>query len=140
MNLEFEIEKICNTISGYHDFERAVESISKLRLESNDDQLFKIFWTRAIKSQTKNGHVYISALVLYKLNIDCPLTPENAIKQMCVDFNWDISIEEVPWYLANQFSKEVILELTEKLNFEIEEQNIKLQTINYWVQKMDTSI
>lgn len=111
-------------------------AINKLHLDTSTDQLFTILWSKAIKSQAEIKHVYISALTLYKLNIDCLLSPEKAIEQMCIENDWDISIEEVPWYLANQFSKEVILETTKKIAFKTETQNVKLQTIDYWIGKL----
>lgn len=126
---ELEIERIFNSISSHLDFEGAIASIEELQIDSNE--LFDFLWRRAVKPQSAGGHVLISALTLYKLNIACSLTAEQAIEQMCL--GWDVSLEEVPWYLANQFSKEEIVELTKKMHFEKEEQNTRLKTISYWI-------
>lgn len=132
MNKKLEINKVFDSISGHQDFSKAIDSVGKLQCDS--DEVFEFLWNKAIKAQSLGGHVLISALTLYELNIECPLSPQEAIGQMCLD--WDISLEEVPWYLANQFSKGVILELTDTLNFKTEDQNTRLKTIAYWIKNM----
>lgn len=132
MNKQLEITEIFNSISSHKDFGEAIGLIEKFN--DGSTEIFELLWSRAIRAQSQGGHVLISALALYKLNIACPLPPQKAIEQMCID--WDISLEEVPWYLANQFSKVVILELTEKMNFKTDEQNTRLKTIDYWIKNM----
>ena len=118
MNKELKIKEIFNSISDHKDFKKAIDLIAKFNDDS--DEIFRILWTKAIQRQSIGEHVYVPALTLYKLNITCPISAQESIEQVCVD--WDISIEEIPWYLANQFSKEVVLELTQKLNFETKNQ------------------
>ena len=130
MNKKIEIDKIFDSISSHRDFSKAIDAVEKLQDDS--DEVFELLWKRAIKAQSKGGHVFISALTLYKLNIKCPLSPQEAIRQMCDD--WEVSIEEVPSYLAKQFSKKVILELIDTFNFKTEDQNARLETIAYWVK------
>ncbi|WP_299678809.1 hypothetical protein [uncultured Dokdonia sp.] len=101
--------------------------------KNNQLEIFQILWNKSISAQDQNKHVYLSALTLYKLNINCPLSLKSSIHQI-TESEWDISIEEVPWYLVNQFSKEAIIALLKKIDFKTQDQKIKLQTIAYWVK------
>jgi hypothetical protein len=48
--------------------------------------------------------------------------------------NWDISIEEVPWYLAGQFGEATFRQAIEDLNREAldHRQRVSLDTVLYW--------
>ena len=132
MNKELAIERIFSSVLSSKDFEPAVEAIEKL-IDGSDD-IFEILWQRAIKPQSVGKHVLISAISLYRLNINCPLSLQRALEQVCIE--WEISIGEVAWYLANQFSREAVLDLTNRSEFKTEEKNIRLETIDYWIKNM----
>jgi len=133
INLELEIEAIFSKNLNYHDFDTAIAFIQKLITEDNQLEIFKILWNKSISAQYQNKYVYLSALTLYKSNMNCPLSLKSSIHQI-IESEWDISIEEVPWYLVNQFSKEAIIALLKEIDFKTQDQKIKLQTIAYWVK------
>ncbi len=97
--------------------------------------LFDTLFPISIRRQgDANGPVAFSAYVIHAINPPCPLTPSAVISQM-LQHEWDISIEEVPWYLANQFGADEMHEcISEKLNQETDETaRTRLTTIRYWV-------
>lgn len=128
MNLKENINKIFNAIENRSEYEKAYQQIRYLT--PIDSELFEILWPEAIKSQSVERNVLLSALTLYSLNLKCPIKLNNALLQMYDE--WEISIEEVPWYLVNQFSKEEIIETIFELNLE---NDAKGRTIIYWVEK-----
>ena len=75
----------------------------------------------------------MSAYVLYALNPPCQLPPDDAIASLLPA--WDISIEEVPWYLLKQFGRESILASVERLRAKAGDTSaiVRLVTIAYWV-------
>ena len=105
-------------------------------LENVDPQLlFETLFPFAVKQQgIHNGPVAFSAYVIHAINPPCSLTPSEALSEM-VQQEWDISIQEVPWYLANQFGADEILAcVTEALNNQTgEAARTRLKTVRYWV-------
>jgi DNA mismatch repair ATPase MutL len=131
MNLKENINKIFKAIENRSQYERAYQQIRSL--SSNDKELFELLWPEAIKSQSLDRNVLLSALTLYHLNIKCPINLKSALLQMYDE--WEISIEEVPWYLVNQFSemeiRNAIAEISEKAELKSKEATTK--TILYWL-------
>jgi hypothetical protein len=76
----------------------------------------------------------MSAYALHALNPSCRLSVDDAVAALLPA--WDISIEEVPWYLVKQFGREEVLESVERLRArESDEMALtRLKTIEYWVQ------
>jgi hypothetical protein len=73
------------------------------------------------------------AYALHSLNPPCTTAAKDAVK-MLIDNEWDISIEEVPWYLTNQFGPESVNQCVEDLQRVMtdDEACVKLRTILYW--------
>jgi hypothetical protein len=91
-----------NTLRDLPDLIRELESVEP-------QVLFDSLFPFAVKEQgTNNGPVAFSAYVIHAINPPCPLTPSEALSEM-VKQESDISIEEVPWCLANQFGADQIL-------------------------------
>ncbi len=61
------------------------------------------------------------------------MSAEDAI-HMLIDNEWDISLEEVPWYLTNQFGPECVNRCVRDLQRIMTEHEacVRLQTILYW--------
>lgn len=96
--------------------------------------LFKTLFPIATKRQgVENGPVAFCAYALYNLNPPCAIAAEDAI-QMLIDNEWDISIEEVPWYLANQFGAESVTQCVQDMQREMTDSDasVRLRTILYW--------
>jgi hypothetical protein len=94
------------------------------------DALFPI----AVREQgPASGPVAFSAVVLHALNPPCRLSVDDAVASLLP--SWDISIEEVPWYLAKQFGRDAILASVERLRAQQRDQTAltRLRTIEYWV-------
>ncbi len=104
-------------------------------LGSVDQQLlFKTLFPIATKRQcVENGPVAFSAYTLYNLDPPCAIAAEDAI-QMLIGNEWDISIEEVPWYLTNQFGYECVKRCVQALQCTMtgDEVCVRLRTILYW--------
>jgi hypothetical protein len=96
--------------------------------------LFKALFPIATKRQgVENGPVAFSAYALYNLDPLCDIAAEDAI-QMLIRNEWDISIEEVPWYLTNQFGYECVKQCVQDLQRTMtdDEACVRLRTILYW--------
>lgn len=96
--------------------------------------LFKTLFPIATKRQdVENGPVAFCAYTLYNLNPTCAIAAEDAI-QMLIGNEWDVSIEEVPWYLTNQFGLECVNRCVQELQriTTDEEACVRLRTILYW--------
>lgn len=73
----------------------------ELRRLSPDKQ-FALLWPLATSSQSR-APAYPAAVLLHRLNPPCSLSCTDAVAALLPD--WDISIEEVPWYLVAQFGR-----------------------------------
>ena len=96
--------------------------------------LFEALFPIATKRQEiENGPVAFSAYALHNLNPPCSIAAEDAFK-MLIDNEWDISIEEVPWYLTNQFGSERVNQCVQQLQRVMidDEACVRLRTILYW--------
>jgi hypothetical protein len=103
------------------------DEISKL----NPTEAFEILYPIASNTQC-DGPAYRAACLLFLVNPVCPITCTDAIRMLLS--NWDVSIEEVPWYLAVQFGKDAIRQAIDSFADEQLEhdQIIRLTTIKYW--------
>ncbi len=96
--------------------------------------LFKTLFPIATKQQgVENGPVAFSAYTQYNLDPPCAIAAEDAI-QVLIGNEWDISIEEVPWYLTNQFGYECVKRCVQDLQCTMTEDEVcvRLRTILYW--------
>lgn len=97
--------------------------------------LFDTLFPVSIRQQgNTSGPVAFSAYMIHALNPPCPLTPVAALAEM-LQHEWDISIEEVPWYLANQFGADEIQKcITDALDHQTDESDrTRLRAVRYWV-------
>jgi hypothetical protein len=96
--------------------------------------IFDALFPVAIREQGEaSGPVAMSAYALHALNPPCPLPIDDAISSLLP--SWDVSIEEVPWYLARQFGRDAVLASVERLRADHRDQTAltRLRTIAYWV-------
>ena len=97
----------------------------------NPTDVFEAIFSIAADAQW-HGPAYRAACLLFVLTPPCPISCRDAIRELLA--GWDISIEEVPWYLAGQFSQEIIRQAIEDLRKESldHEQTVALETVKYW--------
>lgn len=104
-------------------------------LKSVDPKLvFDTLFPISIRPQGgPNGPVAFSAHALHALNPPCLIELSTAIAMLAE--NWDVSIEQVPWYLANQFGAEELYRCIDNaLETETDEiAHKRLEIARYWV-------
>ncbi len=97
--------------------------------------LFDALFPVAIREQGQaSGPVAMSAYALHALNPPCQLPIDDAIASLLP--SWDISIEEVPWYLAKQFGSDAVLASVERIRARHTDPTAltRLQTVEYWIR------
>ena len=99
----------------------------------DDDDLFKLLFPLATSGQWECPMAYSAALLLYQIKPACPVACKEAMRGLFG--NWDVSIEEVPWYLRDVFGRHRMLEvIKELLDESLSERQVKcLRTIGYWL-------
>ena len=108
------------------------ELVASVRSENSPDHFHAIF-AHAVERQAIGSAVFDAAKLLYEANISCRLPCHSAIEALIP--SWDISIEEVPWYLTNQFGKDEMFNCLDIILAEspAERASVTLRTIRYWV-------
>jgi len=109
-------------------FKRVREEIRRL----DDAQQFDILFAVAVKPQWE-APSYTAALLLRELSPACPLDCEDAVRALLSD--WDVSIEEVPFYLAARFGPARVRQAVAELSRGVTDRSKKtnLETVLYWV-------
>ena len=88
------------------DDNSALRELEETFGELEPSKQFNVLFPLAISKQEFGKGVYGAAYLLHKLNPPCLISCEEAIDRMLIE--WDVSIEEVPSYLADQFGAEEI--------------------------------
>jgi hypothetical protein len=95
--------------------------------------LFDALFPISVREQGEtSGPVAMSAYALHALNPPCRLSVDDAVASLLP--TWDISIEEVPWYLVKQFGREAVLASVKRLRARERDPLAvtRLRTIEYW--------
>src|SRR6266542_2212133 len=95
-------------------------------------ELFRGLFPLAADSQT-NSPAFPAAWLLYKLKPDCLISCREAIAALLPE--WDISIEEVVFYLAEQFGVPQMMATIEEMRRTItnHSQRTSLDAVRYWL-------
>lgn len=98
-----------------------------------DEVVFEALFPIAVHSQSA-GPAWPAAILLCGRRPRCPLSCQEAIRALLND--WDVSIEEVPFYLIGQFGVEEVGEAIARLRrTDISEFQIRmLDAVAYWVK------
>jgi len=106
-----------------------VSSIS----ESDDPERFTVIFGHAVEEQAIGVAVYDAARLLHEANPSCPIPCELAVESMLP--NWDVSIQEVPWYLKRQFGADGVKEAVKNVRKHVSSDGERstLDSILYWV-------
>jgi hypothetical protein len=112
---------------------RDIPAVANKLREYPDEVLFNNLFFTSVEKQEKGKPVAFAAYVLNELNPKCSLTCEQAIKSLLS--SWEISIEEVVYYLAKQFGKEHILNAISSLSktHTQEDELMRLRVIKHWL-------
>ncbi|CAA6821454.1 MAG: Unknown protein [uncultured Sulfurovum sp.] len=128
--LLLEIEKIldnCNLI----DRSKTIELLKSF----GEKELFETLFYLAIEKQEAKKNVFIASLMLYELNTRATIELKEALSLMLKA--WDISIEEVVFYVVEQFGVNKILEEVSALKKRYrqnEEFFQRIDSIEYWTK------
>lgn len=106
--------------------------VERLRL-LDEDEVFRLLFPLATSAQWDCPLAYSAALLLYQVKPTCPIPCEEAVKGLFG--NWDVSIEEVPWYLGDVFGRQRVLEVVARLLQEplTDLELRRRRTIGYWL-------
>ena len=100
-------------------------------------EVFEILYTvltNANRPATRFADQDFAGRLLLALQPPCTLVPAQAIQNLLECYN--LSIEEVPWYFAQQYGKPAVLQILEKLKTEVvcEQQQRSIETWKRWLQ------
>ncbi len=103
--------------------------------QMDEVELFHGLYWVAVETpyQTPSFPIYYAGNLLFDLNPTCQISCEEAVRAM-LSPGWDISLEEVPWYLYKQFGIAPIHEAVERIRPEplSNEERVRLDTVKYW--------
>jgi hypothetical protein len=86
---------------SWHEHDEVLARVGEGLRELTQEQQFRILFPIAVKSQSDDFPVLDAALLLHRLSPECPISCEDAVRALLP--GWDISIEQVPFYLAARF-------------------------------------
>ncbi len=104
----------------------------------DDSQRFAVLFPIAIRRQG-DALALDAACLLRELSPHCPLACEEAIRAMLL--TWDVSLEEVPFYLAARFEPGHVRDIARKLmqEFPSEPEKGSLRSIAYWMDMYEAA-
>jgi hypothetical protein len=122
-----EIDRVCRW-----DWEVELAPIAQRLSQADSAATFHILFQFAAHSQD-HGPAGPAAWLLRHVNPLCPITCRAAVHEMLRD--WDVSIEEVPFYLAEQFGVAAVRAAVEEHRTVSTDRTSAtlLGTIEYWL-------
>lgn len=86
--------------------------------QANEQEIFDaLFWFACSKHEFPKATADFAAHLLYYIKPACPLPCYDAVRAVVLSY-WNVSVEEVPWYLAEFFGAERIYQELDKLEQE----------------------
>lgn len=123
-----EIERVCR-----RDWSVELAPLLERLRHCDPNQTFHTLFHWAAHSQDA-GPAAPAALLLHKLNPPCPIPCETGLRELLTD--WDVSVEEVPFYFAEQFGvahvQKVVAEIRSSPPTACDLS--RLDTIEYWLR------
>jgi len=94
--------------------------------------LFDTLFAVSVLAQGGNYPVAFAGCALEALNPPCSLTVDEAVGRLMPE--WDISLEEVVFYLAKQFGVAAVAEAAERRQSSslANEEAVRLKAVRYW--------
>ena len=98
-----------------------------------DKDVFEALFPVAIREQSSGEAVLAAAIVLRRRHPHCPLSCVDAVRALLEE--WDVNVEEVPFYLVEQFGGETVREsLAEIERQALSEPHLaRLKAVEYWI-------
>jgi hypothetical protein len=125
--IRIEIDRVCRS-----DWEKELAPLTERLRQTKSSETFHALFRFAAHSQDL-GPAAPAALLLLMVNPRCPISCKEAIQEMLID--WDASIEELPFYLADQFGLAKVRATMAEMrpaNTEYHKATY-LDTIEYWL-------
>ncbi len=109
------------------------EVVSKLA-DFSEEELFENLFSLSVQEQAAGKGVAFAAYSLNELNPKCNMGVKEAVSALLKE--WDVSIEEVVFYLRRQFGKDLLLNTiaTLKEDSPSKEELTRLKAIKYWLR------
>ena len=132
------IQKIYWAVDRYGRFNpQQYSQISSVLRKLDSAEVFEILYTvftNVDRPATRFEDQEFAGRLLLDLQPTCTLELTEAIQGLLKGYN--LSIEELPWYFAQQYGKQVVLEILEKLRTELncEQQQQSIKTWEWWLQ------
>lgn len=122
-----EIIEILRSFKGQRDLWRMVEALRKF----DSPSLFAALFPLSVREQGEEP-VAASAYALNELNPHCPLELSVAVESLLP--SWDISIEEVVFYLVKQFGVQAVVRTARELGekYQTGTSATLLRGVSYW--------
>jgi hypothetical protein len=127
--MHLEILDVLHSAQGQRDLPRMVAELRKF----TEAQLFETLFPLCIREQSIGSRVAFAAYAIHQLNPKCELAAINGY-EMLLD-SWDISIEEVVFYLAKQFGRAATMSALDELRSRglTGTAATRLRSIGYWL-------
>ena len=101
-------------------FDFACGNLCERLRQADTDTVFEVLFPLACAS--RGGHFY--AHILLYLKVPCQLSCKEAVRRLSQS-EWDVSLEEVPWYLVDRFGAEAVYQSVNELEQEDEIQEYR---------------
>ena len=99
-------------------FDQASEEFCRRIRQTDDHDSFGVLFLLACsRSEPLYGMEAFAAHILFYLKLACPISCTDAIRRVSQS-DWDVSLEEVPWYLAVSFGADKIYQILDELEQE----------------------
>jgi hypothetical protein len=87
----------------------------------------------APRTETRHSRQELAGSLLLRLRPPCPLSPYEVIRNALT--GWEVSVEELPWYLAIACGEDAVWEALQTLDAEPldERERNALHTFRYWL-------
>ena len=121
---------------GHEAYETALRRVRERLRGLEDRARFDILFPISVKAQW-NAPSATAAQLLRELSPVCPLSCEEAVRALLSD--WDISIEEVPFYIAARFGVTRVRQAVGRLASErlTDSEKRNLQAVSYWIDRYE---
>jgi len=118
------------------EHEQVFHSVRERLRGLDDTQRFEVLFPLAVKAQ-HHAPSSPAAELLRELSPVCSLSCEDAVRALLPE--WDVSIREVPFYLAARFGLERVRQAVNHLGPRIASDSEKrsLQTVAYWLDRYE---
>jgi hypothetical protein len=126
---------------GSSNKQQRTQLVSRLKNASERELffgLFSFFYDPELQDNQYERQ-QLAGTFLFSIKPDCPLNLDGAI--YAIPAYWDLSVEELPWYLCEKFGQTEVQAFIEDLLPDVEEGDIKnsFKTMLFWTKGYKSS-